>query len=49
MVIKYRERGRWGKFTPYKIPIFNFFTAFFAVTLLPSALIGAIKDIFSRK
>ncbi|MBN3527065.1 YfzA family protein [Paenibacillus apiarius] len=36
-------------FTPYNIPEFNVFTAFFAVTLLPSALIGAIKDIFSRK
>ncbi|MCE5173488.1 YfzA family protein [Paenibacillus profundus] len=36
-------------FTPYNIPEFNVFTAFFAVTLLPSALIDAIKDIFLRK
>ncbi|QQP14948.1 hypothetical protein FJQ98_11910 [Lysinibacillus agricola] len=36
-------------FTPYNTPEFNLFTAFFAITLLPYALIGAIKDIFSRK
>ncbi|MBE7121330.1 YfzA family protein [Bacillus cereus] len=36
-------------FTPYKIPQFNAFTAFFAITLLPYALIGAIKDLTMRK
>ncbi|MFD3274064.1 YfzA family protein [Paenibacillus dendritiformis] len=36
-------------FTPYNKPEFNAFTAFFAVTLFPSALMGAVKDIFSRK
>lgn len=36
-------------FTPYNTPQFNLFTAFFAITLLPSALIGAVKDIFSRE
>ena len=35
-------------FAPYTTPQFNVFTAFFAITLLPSALIGAIKDLFSR-
>jgi YfzA-like protein len=36
-------------FTPYKTSQFNIFTAFFAITLLPPALIGAIKDFSSRK
>lgn len=36
-------------FTPYKTSQFNIFTAFFAITLLPHALISAIKDSFSRK
>ena len=36
-------------FAPYNKPEFNALTAFFAITLLPSALNGAIKDIFSRK
>ncbi|EPY7709046.1 TPA: hypothetical protein QCW96_005352 [Bacillus pacificus] len=35
-------------FTPYKIPQFNVFTAFFAIILLPYALIGAMKD-FTKK
>ncbi|MFJ7953762.1 YfzA family protein [Lysinibacillus sp. NPDC096418] len=34
--------------TLYDIPEFNLFTAFFAVTLLPYALINAIKAIFSK-
>ncbi|MDA1904582.1 MULTISPECIES: YfzA family protein [Bacillus] len=36
-------------FTPYKIPHFNLFTALFAITLLPYALIGAMKDFTARK
>ncbi|WP_342714771.1 YfzA family protein [Bacillus paramycoides] len=36
-------------FTPYEIPQFNVFTAFFAITLLPYALIGAMKDFTTRK
>ncbi|CAM4174518.1 YfzA family protein [Bacillus albus] len=36
-------------FTPYEIPHFNVFTAFFAITLLPYALIGAMKDFTKRK
>lgn len=36
-------------FTPYEIPHFNVFTAFFAITLLPYALIGAMKDFTTRK
>ncbi|WP_242144341.1 MULTISPECIES: YfzA family protein [unclassified Bacillus cereus group] len=35
-------------FTPYKTSQFNIFTAFFAITLLPHALISAIKDSFSK-
>ncbi|MGE6539206.1 YfzA family protein [Bacillus luti] len=36
-------------FTLYTIPQFNVFTAFFAITLLPYALIGAIRDLTLRK
>lgn len=36
-------------FTPYEIPHFNLFTALFAITLLPYALIGAMKDFKTRK
>lgn len=36
-------------FTPYKTQEHNLFTAIFAVTLLPAALIGAVKDFVSRK
>ncbi|CAM3979271.1 hypothetical protein BAQ48_18195 [Bacillus luti] len=36
-------------FTLYTIPQFNVFTAFFAITLLPYAVIGAIKDLTLRK
>lgn len=36
-------------FAPYKTLQFNVFTAFFAITLLPYALISVIQDIFSRK
>ncbi|MES9784356.1 YfzA family protein [Bacillus thuringiensis] len=36
-------------FTLYTIPQFNVFTAFFAITLLPYALVGAMKDVTSRK
>ncbi|KPU56130.1 YfzA family protein [Bacillus wiedmannii] len=36
-------------FTPYEIPHFNVFTAFFAITLLPYALIGAMNDVTTRK
>ncbi|RKF52667.1 hypothetical protein BCY92_06490 [Bacillus wiedmannii] len=36
-------------FTIYTIPQFNVFTAFFAITLLPYALIGAIRDLTLRK
>ncbi|GMR68760.1 MULTISPECIES: YfzA family protein [Bacillus] len=36
-------------FIPYEISHFNMFTAFFAITLLPYALIGAIKDFTARK
>ncbi|TKH94016.1 YfzA family protein, partial [Bacillus cereus] len=28
---------------------FNVFTAFFAITLLPYALVGAMKDVTARK
>ncbi|MGH0680640.1 YfzA family protein [Bacillus luti] len=37
------------RFTLYTIPQFNVFTAFFAITLLPYAVIGAIKDLTLRK
>lgn len=36
-------------FAPYKTSQFNLYTAFFTITLLPYALIGAIKDLTSRK
>ncbi|PEV21004.1 YfzA family protein [Bacillus cereus] len=36
-------------FTLYTIPQFNVFTAFFAITLLPYALVGAMKDVTARK
>lgn len=36
-------------FVPYKTTQFNIFTAFFSITLLPVALISAVKDIYSRK
>ncbi|AYB44309.1 YfzA family protein [Paenibacillus lautus] len=36
-------------FTPYHTQELNLFTAIFAVTLLPAALIGAVKDLASRK
>ncbi|WP_166704682.1 YfzA family protein [Bacillus albus] len=36
-------------FTPYEIPHFNLFTVLFAITLLPYALIGAMKDFTTRK
>ena len=36
-------------FTPYSAPEFNLYTVVFAVTLLPVALINAIKAIFSRR
>jgi hypothetical protein len=36
-------------FTPYEIPHFNVFTALFAITLLPYALIGVMKDFTTRK
>lgn len=36
-------------FTPYERPHFNLFTALFAITLLPYALIGAMKDFKTRK
>ncbi|OTX18346.1 hypothetical protein BK721_19050 [Bacillus thuringiensis serovar nigeriensis] len=36
-------------FTLYTIPQFNVFTAFFAITLLPYALVGAMKDVAARK
>ncbi|KAB2488385.1 hypothetical protein F8155_24385 [Priestia endophytica] len=36
-------------FSPYEMPHLNFFTAFFAIVLLPSVITGAIKDISSRK
>ncbi|MEC2445195.1 YfzA family protein, partial [Bacillus cereus] len=36
-------------FTHYTIPQFNVFTAFFAITLLPYALVGAMKDVTARK
>lgn len=36
-------------FAPFKFNEFNLFTAFFAMTLLPTAFICAIKDIKSRK
>ena len=35
-------------FSPYSTPQYNLFTAVFAVTLLPYAIIGAMKDVFSR-
>jgi hypothetical protein len=36
-------------FTPYSYPELNLLTAFLAVTLLPTAIICAFKDVFSRK
>lgn len=36
-------------FTPYSVPEFNLYTVVFAVTLLPVALLNAIKAIFSRR
>ncbi|PEZ25576.1 hypothetical protein CN337_02015 [Bacillus anthracis] len=36
-------------FTPYEIPHFNVFTAFFVITLLPYVLIGAMKDFTKMK
>ncbi len=36
-------------FAPYKTASYNLFTAIFAITLLPAALIGALKDLSSRK
>ncbi|MNI12103.1 hypothetical protein D3C73_652710 [compost metagenome] len=36
-------------FVPYKTTQFNIFTAIFSTTLLPVALINAVKDIYSRK
>ncbi|MDR0270661.1 YfzA family protein [Paenibacillus sp.] len=36
-------------FTPYDLPISNVITVFLAVTLLLPALIGVIKNIFSKK
>ncbi|MCY8234452.1 YfzA family protein [Priestia endophytica] len=48
--------GRFSKaklfteqFVPYENSTFNLFTAVFLVTLLPAAIIGAMKDLFSRK
>ena len=35
-------------FSPYSTPQYNLFTAVFAVALLPYAIIGALKDVFSR-
>lgn len=36
------------QFVPYENPTFNLFTAVFPITLLPAAIIGAVKDLFSR-
>lgn len=36
-------------FTPYDIVQFNIFTMFFSITLLPAALIGAMKYFYVRK
>lgn len=36
-------------FIPYKTTQFNIFTAIFSITLLPVALISAVKDIYARK
>ncbi|MFS0873974.1 YfzA family protein [Paenibacillus xylanilyticus] len=36
-------------FTPYHTKELNLFTAIFTITLLPAALVGAIKDFTSRK
>ncbi|KMP59861.1 MULTISPECIES: YfzA family protein [Bacillus] len=36
-------------FTPYKISQLNVFTIFFAITLLPYALVGASKDVIVKK
>ena len=36
-------------FTPYNATEFNLYTLFFAVTLLPAALINAITNIFPRR
>ncbi|MED3727756.1 hypothetical protein HPB58_11215 [Priestia filamentosa] len=48
--------GRFSKaeffteqFVPYENPTFNLFTAVFLITLLPATIIGAVKDLFSRK
>ena len=35
-------------FSPYSTPQLNLFTAVFAFALLPYAIIGAMKDVFSR-
>ncbi|MEH7815315.1 YfzA family protein, partial [Bacillus toyonensis] len=34
---------------PYKISQLNVFTIFFAITLLPYALVGASKDVIVKK
>jgi len=36
-------------FTPYRTASHNLFTAIIAVTLLPAGLIGAMKDLSTRK
>lgn len=36
-------------FTPYDTALFNLLTAFFAIALLPYAIIGAIKDLLLKK
>ncbi|MFP7485445.1 YfzA family protein [Priestia filamentosa] len=37
------------QFAPYENPTFNLFTAVFLVTLLPAAIIGTMKVLFSKK
>ena len=36
-------------YAPYDTPLFNMMSAFFVITLLPYAIIGAIKDLFVKK
>ena len=35
-------------YAPYDTPLFNFMSAFFVITLLPYAIIGAIKDLCQK-
>lgn len=36
-------------FVPYDTPLFNLFSAFFAIVLLPYTIIGVIRELFFKK